>query len=273
MALLPALIAGGSSLLGGLLDRRANRRAAERDYQRSRADFLGDGAEQFVRLRAAAKKGGFNPLTALMATGGGQGYQGAAGNTLSSGAIFSQAIARGVDTYFNTPDPADVEAETIRRQATSDMVNRAAAARDPFQNFGYALTKVRPFSRAVESGLPGMITRRDLTLANIGLRAPVVGSVGVPERFLDRGSGSFVANRYWEAAPGWSPTEQVENEYGDLVGALYGVAKVSTDVGHNFGLFARRKYDAWSKPSERPLVFHKSKPNALRVEIPPRYAK
>ncbi len=57
----PALIAAGGSLLGGLLGSRSEKKAAAQE----RSWALEDQAEQFIRLRDAAEKGGFNPLTAL----------------------------------------------------------------------------------------------------------------------------------------------------------------------------------------------------------------
>lgn len=44
---------------------------SEADYARARADALSDVDQQFVRLRAAAEKGGFNPLAVLQGIPGG----------------------------------------------------------------------------------------------------------------------------------------------------------------------------------------------------------
>jgi hypothetical protein len=73
----------------------ANRSQARAD----RRQALGDQAEQFVRLRDAAEKAGFNPLTALRAnpTGGMVNPTPA----LASGAFLRDALGAGVQTYFN----------------------------------------------------------------------------------------------------------------------------------------------------------------------------
>ena len=57
----PALIGAAGSLIGGALNRNSAKDAAATN----RKWALQDQAEQFVRLRAAAEKGGFNPLTVL----------------------------------------------------------------------------------------------------------------------------------------------------------------------------------------------------------------
>lgn len=57
-----SLIKAGTSILGGLFGARSARK--QREQARS------DQKRQFERLREAAERGGFNPLTALQSTGG-----------------------------------------------------------------------------------------------------------------------------------------------------------------------------------------------------------
>jgi hypothetical protein len=56
-----ALIGAAGSLIGGAMQSNSAKKAANQE----RSWALGDQAEQFVRLRAAAEKGGFNPLAVL----------------------------------------------------------------------------------------------------------------------------------------------------------------------------------------------------------------
>ena len=56
-----ALIGAAGSLIGGAMQSKSAKNAANQE----RKWALEDQAEQFVRLRAAAEKAGFNPLTAL----------------------------------------------------------------------------------------------------------------------------------------------------------------------------------------------------------------
>ena len=250
-------------ILGGLVARSAEKR--------QRRNQLSDQASQFTRLRDAAVAGGFNPLTALQATGGsGQGFVPGSGNEMTSGAFFAEAFARGADTFFNTPSKVDIEAETIKQQAQAYMLDRQAAAHNPYRNFGFALTRQGNALPARRVGVPAMASTRDkFSVANSVLPAPVLGGVPVPDSFLDRSSGAYVANRYFESAPGWMGAQQFEDAYGDVAGSVYGVAKFATDVGHNFGLYARRKYNAWRKPALSPaqIAWRKKHPNSMSVEI------
>lgn len=62
--MLGALIGAAGSIIGGVMKSNSAKKAANQE----RKWALGDQAEQFVRLRAAAEKGGFNPLTVLGAS-------------------------------------------------------------------------------------------------------------------------------------------------------------------------------------------------------------
>lgn len=64
--MLETLISVGGSLLGGLFGNSSKKKAAAQE----RAWALEDQREQFVRMRAAAEKGGFNPLAVLGAAPG-----------------------------------------------------------------------------------------------------------------------------------------------------------------------------------------------------------
>lgn len=95
-----AALGGGSgvaSLLGGLFGGRKKAKAPGVDY---------------AKLRDDAIKGGFNPLTALMA-GGGSGYQREFAPTMSSGQFVADAIGRVVDTGFNRAGGDDPQAKSL----------------------------------------------------------------------------------------------------------------------------------------------------------------
>lgn len=96
--------------------------------------FGGDDKPKFglKRLRKAAEKNGFNPLTVLGATGG-QGYR---GPQLSTAAFIADAISAGVDTYYNAKAEEDAEAKRLKEQAEREA--RAAASRVLPRHFGYA---------------------------------------------------------------------------------------------------------------------------------------
>lgn len=86
----PATIIGiGGQLLGGLFGNRSAKKAAAAEAARAaqeRAWAIEDQAQQFVRLRDAAEKAGFNPLTAL----GAAPASGMVGATAAAGPVSSQ---------------------------------------------------------------------------------------------------------------------------------------------------------------------------------------
>lgn len=92
MGLLPALVTGGLSLLSGLAGKK-EQKAPETKFE-------------FTKLRDAAQAAGFNPLTALRATGGQPTSVHQPVPPLSSASIIANALGTGAETYFaNQPDP------------------------------------------------------------------------------------------------------------------------------------------------------------------------
>lgn len=86
-------LAAGGQLLGGALDMRAQNK--ERQYA------IDNRGVDFVKLRDDAIKGGFNPLTALNATGG-QGYDRVAGlPSLGSAAFIGDAMSSFGKSLFD----------------------------------------------------------------------------------------------------------------------------------------------------------------------------
>lgn len=172
--------------------------------------------------REAAEKYGFNPLTLLQA-GSGAASLGGSAPALSSGAYISEAISRGVDTYFNVKqERADQEAEAIR-SATEHMERvRGQQARDPLQRFGYALTDVAPVPVAKANG------------GGVAPTYPLGVDIPVPDPLLNRGTGLFIGGHQWKPAPGWSTGQSFEDEYGDTpLSWPYAAAKMGADVKYN----------------------------------------
>jgi len=92
----------------------------------------------FEQLRADAEKAGFNPLTALMATGG-AGNTRTTAPTLSSGEFLARAVDSGYNTWSNQKQMAMDQAEqNLRMQAykseiaeTSERMSRTRNANAP----------------------------------------------------------------------------------------------------------------------------------------------
>lgn len=128
-------------------------------------DVYGGGGELTAGVSAptiGAASGGY-PLSGggPMSGGGvapggfttsGMGYSGTQLPPLMSSAGFiAEAVARGVDHWFNSPPPQDEEAQEVMRQVQSSIIRQEAEARTP-RSFGYDLTKIEPFRPAVSYG-------------------------------------------------------------------------------------------------------------------------
>lgn len=105
--------------------------------------LLGGGGESetgvnFRKLRRDAKRAGFNPLTALMATGG-AGYQAPSAPALSSAEFIASTLADGVAGYFQTQREDMLLAQARDDEARLRSEYRAAMAM-PSSSFGPGLT-------------------------------------------------------------------------------------------------------------------------------------
>ena len=90
--LAPALIAGGTTLLGGLLGRGKKPEQNFQEQQRLEED-------RFKWLVTGAKRAGFNPLTVLRSTGGQMGQMQSIQSPLGSRAALGEAIKTFGGTY------------------------------------------------------------------------------------------------------------------------------------------------------------------------------
>lgn len=110
--------------------------------------FGGESEQKYVvpdfkRLRVKAQKAGFNPLTALGATGGGQ----LSSPVLSTQSVLAEGLADGIgaglETWFNREDEANKEEidrinlETMR--ADRDIAVATAKAMQSGQPFGHTI--------------------------------------------------------------------------------------------------------------------------------------
>lgn len=160
--MLGAIIGAGASLVGGFL----NRKAQKDQYKRERSDAISDQINKLPRLRESAEKAGFNPLTALMSTGGGGFGQtgvsmGAA--PLSSAAILTDAVSGIADAWTDKraadANRAKVEGEIWRRQIEKERAGgagetiRRTVQRAGVADLGNRAIEASPSS--VKTGLSG----------------------------------------------------------------------------------------------------------------------
>lgn len=195
---------------------------------------------QAAGARAAAEKYGFNPLTMLQ-------YGNTSGTGLAPSAgpppLASLEVLASALDQFDPQVKADRErqrqvdqlnldlAKLKLEQARSGVVIGPAVA--PGSVLGNTAVTVSQGGKAGGSYAKGDYTppNRDHPLADS------LGVLGQPDPTIDRGSGLFVGGARWEGAPGWSPGEAIEQEYGDTVvfPELYSFGKFVADVAHNFG--------------------------------------
>jgi hypothetical protein len=173
----------------------AQRSAAK--AQRNQA--LGDQAEQFVRLRDAAEKAGFNPLTALRAnpTGGMVNPTPA----LASGSFVTDALGAGIETYFNRDkiikdEERDMLERQLMRQELANMQMQGKAFQKSM-NFGFGV------GNPTWNNYTGVAPPAD----------PVL---------------SF-NNTQWTTHSGTSDTQRVEDRYGDVASEFYGLGVMARD--------------------------------------------
>jgi len=116
-AAIPAAIAGGTQLLGGLLQKKPK---IQYDYEEKR--------KQYSELRRAAEKGGFNPLTVLRAGGGGS----LQGNIMTPLNPLGDAIANAGATFAANYNPMQHESQVLdnelRRQQIESLKGQNARA-------------------------------------------------------------------------------------------------------------------------------------------------
>jgi hypothetical protein len=255
------------------------------DYRMQRADGAADFENQFVNLRAAAEKGGFNPL-AVLGLGASSGSPGMASVSMGSPGMASVSGRSGVPLVpaaqsIGYVPPTDYMGSAIAEAglALSDRfmqsealqnAGKLEANRDRLRRTKEAMQRdtIRPKVGGVYAereqtrttaqalgrtdgdrhGSPGWEGSGRYARPNEG--HPLVsslGSVGRPDPTLDRGTGSYFGGRYLEAPQGWSNAEAVEQEFGEVASNLYTVPYLGAYAGHN----AARLYDYASRADKR----------------------
>lgn len=100
-----------------------------------------------------ASGGGAMPSSPVAASGysaPGGGYQSQPLPVFQSSAFMADALQGATQTFFNAVDERDqVRYETIANQVAQGQIAREVARQTPQQNFGFNLTKVKPYRPAV----------------------------------------------------------------------------------------------------------------------------
>lgn len=224
---LPALFSAGSSLLGGIL----NKKSAKKQQQQAQNFAKENSITDLTKLRQVAEKAGFNPLTALMGGAGSpaaSNYQASYNPAMSSGSFIADAMSRGSDAYFSYVDDQAAQAESIRRETEdkrrweAEMANRPAS-----QRFGYALSQQQEYRPQVRSAGPRM---------GSAVAASVVGTAAASEPSPSDGSVTpsrqaiMVRGTPFYPRSGSSDAEAAESRYGEVAGEIIGVDALIHDT-------------------------------------------
>lgn len=208
----PVLIGMAGNLLGSLLGKPKTKYVVP-DYQ---------------RIRDKAEAAGFNPLTAL---------QSAPGAVVTEQNTMGAAIADSAMLWADSVAAKRKAVNEALQQQNNDLrqqLNRRTLRPDVGGIYSNAATapSIRRSGGEYVSG--ASIADRLNDPSN--LVAGSAGGFGIPDRRLDRGIGVFVGGQRIAPAPGWSPAQAFQDEYGDFGESVYGIAKLGADVSYTRSL-------------------------------------
>lgn len=168
----------GASLIGGALSRKQAKK--ERD-------------NHFVNLRNSAIRGGYNPLTAMRATGGGGygNYVAALSHSPWEGALAAGANAYGQNYATGVQHKHELSLEKMRQTHETKLASAANAAMTA-----------------------GLTRGTDIAGNEMTGATAILGSK-------------------WKTDEGWSDAQVIEDRYGDLASWLYGIGTVVADGWEN----------------------------------------
>lgn len=152
-----ALIGAAGSLIGGAIQSKSAKNAANQE----RKWAVEDQAEQFVRLRAAAEKAGFNPLTALGAapnsgmvnpTNAAQSYMGEAIATSSLMLADSMSKTAAAATGKKLQNANRANADLTRKLNAATLRPKMAGVFDRQSKFGTGAAAAKPGTSTAYGG-------------------------------------------------------------------------------------------------------------------------
>jgi hypothetical protein len=252
-------------------DALADQRAYdEKRYGVERADAQADIENQFVNLRTAAEKAGFNPLAVLGSSGVPSPVSRTSGVPLAPAAqsigyipptdYMGSAIAEAglalSDSFMRAEfrqNAGKLEANRERLRRTKEAMQRDTIR--PKVGGVYAERERTPSMAQALGRTDGDRFGSPKWEASGRFKAPneghphisSLGTVARPDPTLDRGSGVYLGGFYLEPPPGWSNAERIEEEFGEVASNLYTFPYTGAYVGHN----AARYYEYISGKAKR----------------------
>lgn len=215
---LAPLLTGGLSLVGGLIGNQQKKEGQQQEIENQR-EFAQNGIRWKVE---DATRAGVHPNVAL-------------------GAPTSQYVPVGLGDN-DTAASFSAAGQDISRavSATSTSPERASAYVKATEN----LTLER-------MGLENELLRAQI----MGARQPVnppfpmsVGDYAMPGQ-ASSGPALQIEKKPFPMAPGWSPAQDVEDQYTEAISFPYGITKFIRDLGHQISLDAPRIQEVYkSRP-------------------------
>lgn len=215
--MLPALVAAGASLAGGLLGNSANKKARAREYAQQK-EFAQSGIQWKVE---DAKKAGIHPLYAMGANTVSYAPQSVGGQDFSFLSDAGQNIGRAMDATRSNPAKANALALTASQVQLEGLqldneIKRAQLAS------AVALTR-----QSANPGLPSVLTSADV----VGMP----GQGDSPQVDADRFTDPQLSTSLREAGirqpvnPNWSDAQTFQDRYGEIMENVYGIANLFAD--------------------------------------------
>ncbi len=201
-----ALIGAGASLIGGALNRKSSGK------QESRANAHNDPAAIRDRYEAA----GFDPLLGI--NNANPSYQ----QTYQP--KFGSAVANAVNGFINKKEDAKIlDLEKTRLELEVDKLRKDVKG-----------AKIRPKVAGVfNGGFTGGVSADNSNNTNIG--------DNIPPNAVPREANGDISNRdlvfnnqRLDVDEKTSPVQNVEDEYGEIAGELFGAAHLTKDFGRAF---------------------------------------
>lgn len=219
--MLPALVAAGASILGGILGNKSKEKAAQREYQQQK-EFAQSGIQWKVE---DAKKAGIHPVYALGAPTTSYAPQSVGGPDYNFLADAGQNIGRAIDSTRSNPAKAEALALTASQIQLEGLqldneIKRAQLAS------AYALARQQS-----NPGLPSLLTTADIMGMPGQGDGPQVDRVQPPQFTPSLREGGIRSR----VDPYWSDAQAYEDRYGEMSDFVYGPLVWAADKYYQYG--------------------------------------
>lgn len=217
--MLPALIAAGTSLLGGFLGNKSAKKAADTEYQRQK-EFAKSGVQWKVE---DARKAGIHPALALGAQPASyspSAYTGDMGGAISQA---GQDISRAIDT---------TRTSSSRLSAFDATMQQLTLQKAGLEN-EYLASQIAKVKQQIGPPFPGT----DYAIpGQTGSGVPLMHDAKLPQFSTNlRGFGTDIIPN-----PRFSDAQSYEDRYGEISDFVAGPAIAISDWYHNVGPYLEK---------------------------------